>query len=173
MNVQVRRDGKIYEMEFSRGKTTQKMREIGTCGTTGTTTTFWPDEEIFETTVYNYDTLRDRLQETAFLNKNLKIVLKDERASTPQVDEFCYAGGIIDFVKYLNDGKTVPDGLKNPIYLSGASEPDAPVEKTGEVEDRDAVEQPRTPRPSSPTRTTSTRPRAACIWRASAPPSPA
>ena len=134
MNVQVRRDGKIYEMEFSRGKTTQKMREIGTCGTTGTTTTFWPDEEIFETTVYNYDTLRDRLQETAFLNKNLKIVLKDERASTPQVDEFCYAGGIIDFVKYLNDGKTVPDGLKNPIYLSGASEPDAPVEKTGEVE---------------------------------------
>ena len=134
MNVQVRRDGKIYEMEFSRGKTTQKMREIGTCDTTGTTTTFWPDEEIFETTVYNYDTLRDRLQETAFLNKNLKIVLKDERESTPQVDEFCYAGGIIDFVKYLNDGKTVPDGLKNPIYLSGASEPDAPVEKTGEVE---------------------------------------
>ena len=134
MNVRVRRDGKIYEMEFSRGKTTQKMREIGTCDTTGTTTTFWPDEEIFETTVYNYDTLRDRLQETAFLNKNLKIVLKDERESTPQVDEFCYAGGIIDFVKYLNDGKTVPDGLKNPIYLSGASEPDAPVEKTGEVE---------------------------------------
>ena len=110
------------------------MREIGTCDTTGTTTTFWPDEEIFETTVYNYDTLRDRLQETAFLNKNLKIVLKDERESTPQVDEFCYAGGIIDFVKYLNDGKTVPDDLKNPIYLSGASEPDAPVEKTGEVE---------------------------------------
>ncbi|MFQ6858339.1 MAG: DNA topoisomerase (ATP-hydrolyzing) subunit B [Collinsella sp.] len=134
MNVRVRRDGKIYEMEFSRGKTTQKMREIGTCDTTGTTTTFWPDEEIFETTVYNYDTLRDRLQETAFLNKNLKIVLKDERESTPQVDEFCYAGGIIDFVKYLNDGKTVPDDLKNPIYLSGASEPDAPVEKTGEVE---------------------------------------
>ena len=134
MNVRVRRDGKIYEMEFSRGKTTQKMREIGTCDTTGTTTTFWPDEEIYETTVYNYDTLRDRLQETAFLNKNLKIVLKDERESTPQVDEFCYAGGIIDFVKYLNDGKTVPDGLKNPIYLSGASEPDAPVEKTGEVE---------------------------------------
>lgn len=134
MNVRVRRDGKIYEMEFSRGKTTQKMREIGTCDTTGTTTTFWPDEEIFETTVYNYDTLRDRLQETAFLNKNLKIVLKDERESTPQVDEFCYAGGIIDFVKYLNDGKTVPDGLKNPIYLSGASEPDAPVEKTGEIE---------------------------------------
>lgn len=67
MNVQVRRDGHIYEMEFSRGKTTQKMREIGTSETTGTTTTFWPDEEIFETTVYDYDILRTRLQQTAFL----------------------------------------------------------------------------------------------------------
>ncbi len=134
MNVQVRRDGKIYEMEFSRGKTTQKMKEIGTSKTTGTTTTFWPDEDIFETTVYDYDTLRNRLQETAFLNKNLKIVLRDERELAPRIDEFCYAGGIIDFVKFLNEGKTVADGLKRPIYLTGASEPDAPVEKTGEVE---------------------------------------
>ncbi|WP_102338145.1 DNA topoisomerase (ATP-hydrolyzing) subunit B [Collinsella provencensis] len=134
MNVQVRRDGKVYEMEFSRGKTTQKMKQIGTAKSTGTTTHFWPDEEIFETTVYDYDTLRDRLQETAFLNKNLKIVLRDERELSPRVDEFCYAGGIIDFVKFLNEGKTVADGLKRPIYLSGSSEPDAPVEKTGEVE---------------------------------------
>ena len=134
MNVQVRRDGHIYEMEFSRGKTTQKMREIGTSETTGTTTTFWPDEEIFETTVYDYDILRTRLQQTAFLNKNLKIVLKDERTADPLVEEFCYAGGIVDFVKFLNEGKTVPEGLKHPIYLSGESEPGAPVEKTGEVE---------------------------------------
>ncbi len=134
MNVQVRRDGKIYEMEFSRGKTTQKMKEIGTSKTTGTTTTFWPDDEIFETTVYDYDILRDRLQQTAFLNKNLKIVLRDERELAPRVEEFCYAGGIIDFVKFLNEGKTVPDGLKRPIYLTGASEEGAPVEKTGEVE---------------------------------------
>lgn len=134
MNVQVRRDGKVYEMEFSRGKTTQKMREIGTSSTTGTTVTFWPDDEIFETTVYDFDILHDRLQQTAFLNKNLKIVLRDERSVEPQVEEFCYAGGIIDFVKFLNEGKTVPDGLKDPIYLAGASEEGAPIEKTGEVE---------------------------------------
>lgn len=134
MNVRVRRDGKVYEMEFSRGKTTQKMREIGTSSTTGTTVTFWPDDEIFETTVYDFDILHDRLQQTAFLNKNLKIVLRDERSVEPQVEEFCYAGGIIDFVKFLNEGKTVPDGLKDPIYLAGASEDGAPIEKTGEVE---------------------------------------
>ncbi|MBE6469026.1 MAG: DNA topoisomerase (ATP-hydrolyzing) subunit B [Coriobacteriaceae bacterium] len=134
MVVQVKRDGKIHEMEFSRGRTTQKMKTVGDSKATGTTTTFWPDEEIFETTVYSYDTLRDRLQETAFLNKNLKITITDERELAPRVEEFCYAGGIVDFVKFLNDGKTVPDGLKRPIYLSGASEPDAPNERTGEVE---------------------------------------
>ena len=134
MDVQVKRDGKIYEMQFSRGKTTMKMKEIGTAKSTGTTTTFWPDDEIFETTVYDYDTLRNRLQETAFLNRNLKIVLKDERELMPRVDEFCYEGGIIDFVKFLNEGKETADGLKRPIYLSGKSEPDAPTDKIGEVE---------------------------------------
>ena len=134
MDVQVKRDGKIYEMQFSRGKTTMKMKEIGTAKTTGTTTTFWPDDEIFETTVYDYETLRNRLQETAFLNRNLKIVLKDERELMPRVDEFCYEGGIIDFVKFLNEGKEIPDGLKRPIYLSGKSEEGAPTDKIGEVE---------------------------------------
>ncbi len=134
MEVQVKRDGGIYEMEFSRGVTTKKMKKVGSSKATGTTTTFWPDDEIFETTVYDYDTLRNRLQETAFLNKNLKIVLKDERELTPRVDEFCYEGGIIDFVKFLNEGKTIPDGLKRPIYLSGKSEPDAAEDKRGEVE---------------------------------------
>lgn len=134
MKVQVKRDGGIFEMEFSRGKTTKKMEKVGTSKSTGTTTTFWPDEEIFETTVYDYDTLRNRLQETAFLNKNLKITITDERELAPRVEEFCYAGGIIDFVKFLNEGKEIPDGLKKPIYLSGASEPGEPVERTGEVE---------------------------------------
>ena len=110
------------------------MKTVGTAKSTGTTTTFWPDDEIFETTIFDYETLRNRLQETAFLNKNLKIVLKDERELMPRVDEFCYEGGIIDFVKFLNEGKDIPDGLKRPIYLSGKSEPDAPLEKTGEVE---------------------------------------
>ena len=69
--VQVCRDGNIYEMEFSRGKTVKKMEVVGTSETTGTTVSFWPDDEIFETCIYDFDTLHNRLQETAFLNKNL------------------------------------------------------------------------------------------------------
>ena len=132
--AQVKRDGKIYEMQFSRGKTTEKMHEVGKSKTTGTTITFWPDEEIFETTVFNYDTLHDHLQETAFLNKNLKITLTDERELTPRTDEFCYSGGIIDFVKYLNEGKEILPGLSKPIYIEGTSAADAPDEQRGEVE---------------------------------------
>jgi DNA gyrase subunit B len=132
--VQVKRDGHIYEMEFSRGKVTEKMKVVGTSKATGTTVTFWPDDEIFETTTFNYDTLHDRLQETAFLNKNLKIILTDERELTPRVDEFCYSGGIVDFVKFLNEGKEIADGLKTPIYIQGKSDEDAPADKTGEVE---------------------------------------
>ena len=132
--VQVRRDGSVYEMEFSRGKTVKKMEVVGTSDSTGTTVSFWPDDEIFETYVYDFDTLHNRLQETAFLNKNLKIVLTDEREATPHMEEFCYEGGIIDFVKFLNDGKDVPEAFKEPIYIEGKSDPDAPVTKMGEVE---------------------------------------
>ena len=132
--VQVRRDGNTYEMEFSRGKTVKKMEVVGTSDSTGTTVTFWPDDEIFETCIYDFDTLHNRLQETAFLNKNLKIVLTDERDATPHVEEFCYEGGIIDFVKFLNEGKDVPEAFKEPIYIEGKSDPDAPVTKMGEVE---------------------------------------
>ena len=132
--VQVKRDGTIYEMQFARGKVAEKMKEVGTTKTTGTTITFWPDELIFETTTYNYDTLHDRLQETAFLNRNLKITLTDERELTPRTDEFCYSGGIVDFVKYLNDEKEVLPGLAKPIYIEGKSDPDAPATQMGEVE---------------------------------------
>ena len=132
--VQVRRDGNTYEMEFSRGETVKKMEVVGTSDSTGTTVTFWPDDEIFETCIYDFDTLHNRLQETAFLNKNLKIVLTDEREATPHVEEFCYEGGIIDFVKFLNEGKDVPEAFKEPIYIEGKSDPDAPVTKMGEVE---------------------------------------
>ena len=132
--AQVKRDGKIYEMVFERGKTVQKMKEIGTSKSNGTTITFWPDDMIFETTTYNFDTLRDRLQETAFLNKNLKITLVDERELAPRQVDFQYAGGIIDFVKYLNDEKTVLPGLSRPIYIEGKSDPDAPMSQMGEVE---------------------------------------
>ena len=132
--AQVRRDGKIFEMEFERGKTTKKMREMGTSKSTGTTITFWPDDQIFETTTYSYETLHDHLQETAFLNKNLKIVLVDERELTPRAEEFCYEGGIIDFVRFLNAEKEILPGLSTPIYIDGRSADDAPADQMGEVE---------------------------------------
>ena len=132
--VQVKRDGNIYEMQFARGNTTKKMEVVGTSDTTGTTVTFWPDAEIFETCEYNFDTLHNRLQETAFLNKNLRIVLTDERSAEPVVEEFCYEGGIIDFVKFLNEGREVPELLKDPIYIEGASPEGTPTERMGEVE---------------------------------------
>ena len=132
--AQVKRDGKIHEMEFSRGKTVRKLEIVGRSKATGTTVTFWPDDLIFETTVFSYDTLHDRLQETAFLNRNLKITLIDERELTPRVEEFCYAGGIVDFVKFLNDGKEILPGLSKPIYIEGKSAPDAPEDQRGEVE---------------------------------------
>ena len=133
MIAQVKRDGNVYEMQFERGKTTQKMSIVGTSEDTGTSITFWPDEEIFETTVYDYDTLHDRLQEMAFLNRGLTIVLTDERERTPRVEEFCYQGGIIDFVKFLNAGEEVDAGLKEPIYLSGENSTDDAA-KRAEVE---------------------------------------
>ena len=132
--AEVKRDGGIYQMEFSRGKVVKKMQKTGTSKATGTSITFWPDETIFETTTFSYDTLHDHLQETAFLNKNLKIVLVDERELEPRRDEFCYAGGIVDFVKFLNEEKTILPGLARPIYLEGASADDAPADKRGEVE---------------------------------------
>ena len=133
MIAQVKRDGNVYEMQFERGKTTQKMSIVGTSEDTGTAITFWPDEEIFETTVYDYDTLHDRLQEMAFLNRGLTIVLTDERERTPRVEEFCYQGGIIDFVRFLNAGEEVDAGLKEPIYLSGENSTDDAA-KRAEVE---------------------------------------
>ncbi|MGR1082436.1 DNA topoisomerase (ATP-hydrolyzing) subunit B [Olegusella massiliensis] len=132
--AQVKRDGGIFEMEFSRGKTTKKMEKIAKSKATGTTITFWPDDMIFETTTYDFDTLRDRLQETAFLNKNLKIILIDERELPPRTVEFCYAGGIVDFVKYLNNEQKVLERCATPIYIEGTSDPDAPFSQKGEVE---------------------------------------
>ena len=79
MEVEVRRDGKKYELEFSRGKTTKKMQEIGNTRKTGSKTRFWPDPEIFEETVFNFKTLERRLREMAFLNKGIKITLEDKR----------------------------------------------------------------------------------------------
>ncbi len=129
MEVNVCRDGKEYEIAFSRGKTSEKLRETGKAKHTGTKISFWPDPDIFtETTVYDYDTLANRFREMAFLNKGLKIVLHDERVTDaegqPRTDVFQFAGGIVDFVKYLNEGK---ETLNKPIYFE-ASNSDGEVE---------------------------------------------
>ncbi|MDO4400711.1 MAG: DNA gyrase subunit B, partial [Coriobacteriia bacterium] len=107
--ARVARDGKVYEMEFERGVTTKKLQVVGQSKTTGTEITFWPDPEIFtETTEYDFATLESRFREMAFLNKGLELVLHDERQvvdGQPKTVSFKYKNGIVDFVKYLNEGK--------------------------------------------------------------------
>ena len=128
--VNVRRDGKEYQIGFHRGKTIEKLREVGRSRTTGTTVTFWPDPEIFtDTCIFDYDVLQARFREMAFLNKGLKIILIDERADPtqlisekaeePRTETFKYDGGIVDFVKYLNEGK---ETLNKPIYFAAENE---------------------------------------------------
>ena len=135
VEVNVRRDGSEYKIAFDHGKTCEKLERVGAAKNTGTKTTFWPDPEIFtETTIFDYDTLASRFREMAFLNKGLKIVLHDERANPgaavsdaapePRTEVFQYAGGIVDFVKYLNEGK---ETLNKPIYFE-AENADGTVE---------------------------------------------
>ena len=128
--VNVRRDGKEYQIGFQRGKTVEKLREVGRSRTTGTTVTFWPDPEIFtDTCIFDFEVLQARFREMAFLNKGLKIILIDERADPtqlisekaeePPTETFTYDGGIVDFVKYLTEGK---DTLNKPIYFAAENE---------------------------------------------------
>jgi DNA gyrase subunit B len=105
MEVEVRRNGKIYAIAFERGKTVEKMHEIGESRKTGSKTIFWPDPEIFEETIFNYDTLQHRLREMAFLNKGIKITLEDKREDHKKKEEFHYEGGIREFVKFQNQNK--------------------------------------------------------------------
>ena len=115
--VQVHRDGKIHEMKFARGHVTQEMTVIGTTDHTGTTVTFKPDPEMFEETVYNYDTLHTRMREEAFLNAGLRIRTVDLRPGREQEDNMCYEGGIREFVTWLNKSK---DALHpQVIYMAG------------------------------------------------------
>ena len=117
LTVQVHKDGKIHEMKFSRGHITQEMTIVGTTDHTGTTVTFKPDPEMFEDTVYSYDTLHTRMREEAFLNAGLRIRTVDLREGQEQSDEMCYEGGIREFVTFLNKSK---DALHSGvIYMSG------------------------------------------------------
>lgn len=107
LQVQVFREGEVYEEHFSRGRVTASVAVTGKCDSEkhGTRVSFLPDRQIFEETVYDYDILRLRLRETAFLTKNLKIILKDEREEKKE-EVFHFEGGIKEFVTYLNRGKT-------------------------------------------------------------------
>ncbi len=119
--VTIQRDGGIFQMSFERGKTVKHLEKIGDSKKTGTTVRFLADDTIFETLEYDYAVLENRLRETAFLTKGLRITLTDEREETPKKADFCYEGGLISFVEYLNKNKEKLHA--KPIY----------IEKNGEV----------------------------------------
>ena len=118
LEVQVHKDGKIYEMKFARGKVTQPMTVVGETDRHGTVVTFKPDPEMFtETTVYDYEILHTRMREEAFLNAGLRIHTIDQRPGKEQHDDMCYEGGIKEFVTWLNRSKTpIHNGV---IYMAG------------------------------------------------------
>ena len=105
MEVEIRRNGKVYKQTYERGKTTSPLTEIGTSKHTGSKSTFWPDPEIFDDTEFDYGTLEYRLREMAFLNKGIKITLKDEREGKEREEVFHYEGGIREFVVHQNKNK--------------------------------------------------------------------
>ena len=119
--VTVKRDGGIYTMKFERGKTVEPIKKIGETKETGTKVRFLADNTIFETTEYNFNTLETRFREVAFLTKGLKINIEDQRGEEPKKSEFCFEGGLISFVEYLNKNKEKINA--KPIYM----------EKDGEV----------------------------------------
>ncbi len=122
--VLVYQDGKIYQQEYARGKVLYDLKVVGTTDKTGTTIQFWPDvksdensDGVFETGDFQYDVLTTRMREMAFLNKGVRIILRDERPEEPVEKNYCYEGGIREFVKYLNRNKEVL--FPEPIYIEG------------------------------------------------------
>ena len=122
--VTIQRDGGIYQMAFERGKTIKPLQRIGDSDKTGTTVRFLADDTIFETLEYEYEILENRLREMAFLTKGLRITLTDERKETPKKADFCYEGGLVSFVEFLNKNKEKLN--PKPIYIEKNG--DTPVE---------------------------------------------
>ncbi len=116
--VQVHKNGQIYEMRFARGEITQKMQVVGTTDRTGTTVTFKPDPQMFDTTVYNYETIHTRMRQQAFLNAGVRIKTFDNRPGQEDQDEMCYEGGIREYVSWLNKNKSPIH--EDVIYISGS-----------------------------------------------------
>lgn len=134
MEVEVKRNGKIYRQDYERGKTVTPLTIVGESRKTGSKTIFWPDPEIFqETTEYDYDTLQHRLREMAFLNKGIKIVLADEREGKKKKEVFHYEGGLKEFVKHLNNNK---DALHEEIIYFEVNKKNMELEVAMQYTDR-------------------------------------
>ena len=118
LQVQVHKEGKIHEMRFSRGGITQEITIVGATDRTGTTVTFKPDDQMFDTVEYDYEILHTRMREQAFLNAGLRISIEDKRPGREQSETMCYEGGIREYVTYLNQNKT--ELHQEVIYVSGS-----------------------------------------------------
>ena len=120
MDVKVKRDGKVYEISFAKGVTKEPLHVVGETAETGTYVHFLPDTEIFDETVYDYDTLRHRLRELSFLNRGITITLTDERGEEVRKEVFYFEGGISSFVEHLNRNKEVIN--PEPVYFNGTKD---------------------------------------------------
>ncbi len=113
LDLEVKRDGGIYTQSYERGVAIARLRQVGKTKKTGTKVTFWPDDDIFESTEFNFEVLTQRLRELSFLNRGIRIAITDER--TNKSHEFQYKGGIVEFVQYLNQNKTALN--PRPVYF--------------------------------------------------------
>ena len=118
LTARVYKDGNIYEMKFSRGHIQQEMKIVGKTDKTGTEVTFLPDPEMFDDVVYSYEILHERMREEAFLNAGLSITITDARETEAKTETMCYAGGIREFVSWMNQKKSVIH--EDVIYMSGS-----------------------------------------------------
>jgi len=120
LEVEVKRNGKIYKQRYERGKTVSELKVVGQAKKTGTKITFYPDPEVFETLEFNFEEIAKRLQELAYLNKGVRIIYKDKRPPQERVKEFQEKGGIFSLVKHINENKEVL--FKSPIYFASEKE---------------------------------------------------
>lgn len=131
MIVEVKRGGKLYEQEYFQGKRATELKVLGDAEGSGSKTTFWPDPEIFDETIYDYDILQNRMREMAFLNKGLRITIEDKREGRKKKESFCYEGGIREFVTFMNRNKKV---INEDVFYFENHKKDEATGKEYEVE---------------------------------------
>lgn len=131
MIVEVKRGGKLYEQEYFQGKRATELKVLGEAEGSGSKTTFWPDPEIFDETIYDYDVLQNRMREMAFLNKGLRITIEDKREGRKKKESFCYEGGIREFVTFMNRNKKV---INEDVFYFENHKKDEATGKEYEVE---------------------------------------